>query len=104
MSLSILEIRYLIRDAMINRQLVEFRYDNQYVLGEPHVYGIKINEVHLLVYQIDGQSSNTRLPSWRDVRVEKISNLRLLCYHFQGKRTNGINIQRDFDKILEMVS
>ncbi|MGB9002435.1 MAG: hypothetical protein WCC52_01340 [Nitrosotalea sp.] len=102
MSLSILELRYLIRDAMINRQLVEFSYDNQYVLGEPHVYGIKINEVHLLVYQIDGQS-DTRLPGWRDVQVEKISKLHLLCYHFQGKRTSGINIQRDFDKILEMV-
>jgi len=104
MSLSILELRYLIRDAMINRQLVEFNHDGQYVLGEPHVYGIKVNEVHLLVYQIDGQNNNARLPSWLDVHVEKISNLHLLCYHFQGKRTSGINIQRDFDKILEMVS
>jgi len=93
----------LIRSAMINKQLVEFIYDDQYVLGEPHVYGVKINEIHLLVYQIDGQSSNVRLPKWRDVPAEKISNLRLLRYHFQGKRTNGINIQRDFDKVLEIV-
>lgn len=103
MSLSILELRYLIRSAMINKQLVEFIHDDQYVLGEPHVYGIKVNEIHLLVYQIDGQSNNVRLPRWRDVPAEKISNLRLLRYHFQGKRANGINVQRNFDKILETV-
>jgi hypothetical protein len=104
MSLSILELRYLIRDAIINRQLVEFIYDDQYVLGEPHVYGIKINEIHLLVYQIDGQSNNARLPKWRIVPAEKISDFRLLRYHFQGKRTSGINVRRDFDKILEIVA
>ncbi|MGI0102550.1 MAG: hypothetical protein ACREA7_08155 [Nitrosotalea sp.] len=103
MSLSILELRYLIRDAMVNRQLVEFIYDRQYVLGEPHVYGIKINEIHLLVYQISGQNNAKRLPNWRDVLAEKISNLHLLRYHFQGKRTSGANIQRDFDKILELI-
>lgn len=103
MSLSILELRYLIRDAMIHRQLVEFIYEGQYVLGEPHVYGIKINEIHLLVYQISGQNNAKRLPNWRDVPAEKITNLRLLRYHFQGKRTNGIKVQRDFDKILELV-
>ncbi|MBI1828007.1 MAG: hypothetical protein HY222_04335 [Thaumarchaeota archaeon] len=103
MTLSILELRYLIRNAMINKQLLGFIYDNQYVLGEPHVYGIKINEIHLLVYQISGQSNTGRLPKWRDTLAEKISNLRLLRYHFQGKRTSGIDIQKDFDKVLEFV-
>lgn len=103
MSISVLELRYLIRSAMINRQLVEFVYDNHYVLGEPHVYGIKVNEIHLLVYQIDGQSNNVRLPKWRDVPAEKISNLHLLRYHFQGKRKSETNIQKEFDKVLEFV-
>jgi len=102
MSLNVLELRYLIRSAMINKQLVDFVYENQYVLGEPHVYGIKANEIHLLIYQIDGQSSNTRLPKWQDISAEKICNFHLLRYHFQGKRTTT-NIQKDFDKVLEFV-
>jgi hypothetical protein len=86
---------------MINRQLLGFIYENQYVVGEPHAYGIKIGELHLLVYQISGQNSG-RLPKWRDILTDKISNLRLLGYHFQGKRKR-IVIQNDYDKVLEIV-
>jgi hypothetical protein len=103
MTPSILELRYLIRSAMANRQLLGFIYDGMYVLGEPHIYGIKINEIHLMVYQIGGQSKAGKLPKWRDIPAEKISDLRLLRYHFQGKRTGRVDVQRDFDKVLEIV-
>ncbi len=102
MTLKALDVRFLIKSAMINRQLVEFSYENEYVVGEPHVYGIKINEIHLLVYQICGQN-NERVPCWRDVTVEKISDLKPLGYHFQGKRKSVNKLRGRFEKILEII-
>jgi hypothetical protein len=103
MTMNVLELRYLIRSAMTNKQLVDFFYEGQYVLGEPQIYGIMVNEIHLLIYQLSGQNNSEYLPKWRDTRAENISNLRLLRYHFQGRRVNWIKSHDKFDKVLESV-
>lgn len=95
--------RDLIKDAIFKRQLIGFYYKDQYILAEPHVYGIKNKKILLLVYQIDGDSGSNSLPKWRDMFMEEISGLRLLNQYFPGKRANSSIIDENFDKVLEVV-
>ena len=76
----------LILEATENKRLIEFYYHNLLRIAEPHIYGVTNGATQLLGYQIEGQSSNGRLPDWRRFDLSQISRLALLARTFPGRR------------------
>jgi hypothetical protein len=93
----------VIRNAIINKQMIEFEYDGLHRISEPHVFGIKNKEYHLLVFQTEGQSRSGIIPNWRDLFVNKMSHLNILDSHFAGKRPTQSGMHSNFDTIIELV-
>jgi|SRR5436189_1291825 len=65
---------------------VRFVYDGKKRVAEPHDYGIQNGRVRLLVYQFADESNSGRLPAWRLVDVDGISELKLFDTTFPGNR------------------
>jgi len=76
----------LIRVAIEHKHLVQLRYVNRLRIVEPHDYGIQGGIVKLLVYQVGGVSSG-KLPNWRWMEVDQISDLQILDKTFPGGRS-----------------
>jgi hypothetical protein len=93
----------VIRAAISNKSIVEFKYQGHQRIAEPHVYGINGGKTQLLVYQIRGGSSSGRLPAWRRVEVDQISDFMLLTERFPGRRPNPSGGHSAFDVILAKV-
>lgn len=56
-------MRNIIIDAIKNRQLFEFTYNEHLRIVEPHTFGIYSNgNVILVTYQIDGTSDAGKVP------------------------------------------
>lgn len=68
-----------IRAAIENKELVEFTYRGFQRIAEPHIYGIHCGKRQLLVYQIGGNTSSGKIPDWRRVNLDDISNFRVLA-------------------------
>ena len=75
----------LLRAAIAQRRLIELVYHGKTRILEPHDYGVHNGSVKLLGYQIAGASSG-RLPNWRWIEVDQITDLRLLDRTFPGGR------------------
>jgi hypothetical protein len=76
-----------IRAAIENKELVEFTYRGFQRIAEPHVYGVHKGKKQLLVYQVGGNTSSGRIPDWRRVALDDISNFRVLAGNkFSGPR------------------
>ena len=75
----------LLRTAIQNRRMVRLRYENRERILEPHDYGVQKGCVRLLGYQVGGSSSG-KLPNWRWIDVDGISDLELLSRKFKGGR------------------
>ena len=65
----------LIRTAIRERRLVEFRLHGLRRISEPHLYGIYKGARQILVYQISGESRSGDLPDWRRADLEEILGL-----------------------------
>ena len=76
----------LIRAAIREKRLVEFRLQALLRVAEPHLYGIYKGVHQLLVYQVAGESKSGDLPNWRRADLQEISGLRLLEERFAGPR------------------
>jgi hypothetical protein len=74
-----------IRQAIEAIRIVKLRYLGKERIVEPHDYGIHRGTIKLLTYQIGGASSG-RLPNWRLMEVDKISDIVLLDKTFCGGR------------------
>ena len=72
--------------AILGRRLLEFDYDGYHRIVEPHVYGNKFRKDGMMVYQIDGESSSGGLPDWRRMKLEGITNMKVLDKTFLGRR------------------
>lgn len=75
----------IIRQAMGEQRLLRFWLDERERIAEPHDYGIRRDTVHLLVYQVAGDSKSGGLPDWRWVRLARATGFELLDRKF-GRR------------------
>ena len=75
----------MIRFAINEKRLLELDYDGYYRIVEPHVYGQKFEKDGMMTYQVRGQSSSGVL-GWKRMKVEKITNMKVLDERFPGRR------------------
>ena len=93
----------MIRNAIANRDTVEFTYKGYLRIAEPHVYGIKKGKRKILVYQVGGGSSSGRIPDWRRVDIDEISGFKVTGEKFAGRRETPSGDYSEWDTIISMV-
>jgi len=75
-----------IRQAIADKQLVEFSYQNFIRIAEPHAYGSMGGVEQLLAYQIRGGSRSRNLSKWASVALPQMTDFSVLDETFAGKR------------------
>ena len=88
----------LLRTAIGHRRLIRLVYQNKERIVEPHDYGIHNGSVKLLAYQVGGSSSG-KLPNWRWMEADLISDLRLLDRTFPGGRPTPARQHHRWDEL-----
>ncbi len=78
-------VHEMLYQAIEHRRMVRLRYSDRERILEPHDYGVQKGVPRLLAYQVGGSSSG-RLPNWRWIDVDGISDLQLLDRTFPGGR------------------
>jgi hypothetical protein len=86
-------------DAIENKNLIEFNYDGESRIVEPHCYGIstKGNEV-LRAYQVDGYSSSGKM-GWKMYDLGKADNINALDDTFDISRSGYQKGDKGMDEI-----
>jgi hypothetical protein len=69
------DIDNIIREAIANRNIIEFTYHGCDRIAESHVYGIHKGRKQILVYQIGDHSVSGGLPNWRRINVGEVSSI-----------------------------
>jgi hypothetical protein len=92
------DINPLFRTAIEEKRLIRLRYKEKERVVEPHDYGIHNGVVKVFVYQVAG-SSNHRLPNWRWMEEDLISEIHLLNRTFPGGRPIGSGKHHKWDKL-----
>ena len=74
-------------EAIENRNLLQFYYDDNLRIVEPHTFGVskKGNDV-LSAYQTSGTSNKGDVPDWKLFTLSKIQSLKTLEKGFEGER------------------
>src|ERR1051326_1103665 len=93
----------LILQAISGRRLVFFQYHGKERLAEPHDYGIQHGARRLLAFQVGGESSTGRLPSWRLIDVDDIERLGLTNRRFPGNRSTPSGQHHKWDALFARV-
>lgn len=94
----------IIQTAILHRRLLEFTYDGFHRVVEPYVFGSYKGRLQLLCYQVRGESASGKLPEWRRMNVNAISDLRMTRESFIGARpTKGIS-RSPFDLLIACAS
>jgi len=96
----------IIRNAIANREVIEFSYKGYPRIAEPYVYGIKNGKRQILVYQIGGSTTSGKIPDWRRINLDDISGIRVIKGQtFQGIRENiqSTANHQDWDTIIASV-
>ncbi len=88
----------LLRAAIEQKRLIRLVYKGNLRIIEPHDYGIHNGSVKLLAYQVGGSSSG-RLPNWRWMEVNLISDVHLLDRTFPGGRPNASGKHHQWDQL-----
>jgi hypothetical protein len=89
-----------ILDAISQKRQLGFMYGGFYRIVEPYLLGVYKTKVQLLCYQIGGESSSGKIPEWRRMNVDEITELQTLNGSFLGTRpTKGLS-KSPFDRIL----
>jgi len=65
------QIHELLLKAIHEKHVIQFLYQQQLRIAEPHDYGIQNKRTRLLCYQLRGQRSGP-LPNWRWIEVPEI--------------------------------
>ena len=73
----------LLRTAIEQTRLLRLRYQSRDRIVEPHDYGVHKGVIKLLARQVRGSSSG-RLPGWRWMETNRISNAEMLGETFPG--------------------
>jgi hypothetical protein len=92
----------IIRNAITNRNIIEFSYHGYQRIAEPHVYGIHNGKRQILVYQIGGLTSSGKIPDWRRINLDEISNVKVTTEKFSGPRMEASK-HSDWDTIIAVV-
>jgi hypothetical protein len=79
------QVNPLLCKAIEERRLIRLRYDDRERIVEPHDYGVHNGVVKLLAYQVGGSSSH-KLPNWRWLEEDSMSDIELLSESFAGGR------------------
>lgn len=77
-------------------------YRDKERIVEPHDYGVQNGRRRLLAYQIGG-SSTGRLPNWRWMDTDGISELKLLNKTFKGGRPAPSGKHHQWDELFARV-
>lgn len=88
----------LIRSAIAQRRLIRLRYLGKDRIVEPHDYGIHKGIVKLLAYQVGGFSSG-KLPNWRWLEVDGITDVVLMEKTFAGGRAASSMKHHEWDEV-----
>jgi len=88
----------LLRSAIRHRRIIRLRYGDRERILEPHDYGVQKGCPRLLAYQVGGSSSG-RLPNWRWIDVNRISDLQLLDRTFPGGRATPSGKHLKWDQL-----
>lgn len=88
----------LLRTAIQHRRLIRLVYRDKDRIIEPHDYGVHKGIVKLLGYQVGG-SSSTRLPNWRWMETDQISDIHLLNKTFAGGRATPSGKHHNWDAL-----
>src|ERR1700675_3632081 len=84
--------------AIEHRRLVQFLYRNKNRIVEPHDYGVHNGSVKLLGYQVGGSSSG-KLPNWRWMEADLISDIQVLSQTFPGGRPTPSGQHHKWEKL-----
>jgi len=88
----------LLRTAIDQTRMLRLRYRNRFRIVEPHDYGEHNGVIKLLAYQVGGSSSG-RLPNWRWMETELISDVQLLDQTCPGGRPTPSGKHHKWDKL-----
>jgi hypothetical protein len=91
-------INLLLWNAIEQRRRIRLRYKNRERIVEPHDYGIHKGLAKLLGYQVAGSSSD-KLPNWRWLEEDLISEIELLNRAFPGRRRMPSGKHHKWDKL-----
>lgn len=92
------EVNPLLWKAIEERRLIRLRYNERERIVEPHDYGVQNGVVKLLAYQVDG-SSNHKLPNWRWLEEDSMSDIELLSERFAGGRPTESGEHHRWEKL-----
>jgi len=92
----------LLRRAIEQKRLVRLVYKDKARIIEPHDYGIHNGSVKLLAFQVGG-ASHGRLPNWRWMEANSISDVGLLDRTFPGGRPNASGKHHRWDQLFVRV-
>ncbi|MBV9763537.1 MAG: hypothetical protein JOZ48_01730 [Acidobacteriaceae bacterium] len=91
-------INPLLWKAIAETRLIRLFYQNRERILEPHDYGIHKGVAKLLGYQIAG-SSRHKIPDWRWMEENLISDIQLLDRTFPGGRPTPTGKHHKWDKL-----
>jgi hypothetical protein len=92
----------LLRTAIEQKRLIRVLYRDKVRIVEPHDYGVHKGCVKLLTYQIGGSSSQ-KLPSWRWMDIDSMSDIHLLDETFAGGRPAQVGKHHKWDNLFVRV-
>jgi hypothetical protein len=78
-----------IRQAIADKKLVEFSYQNFIRVAGPHAYGFWRGGDQLLIYPARGGSRSKNLPKWLSVPLSQITDFRVLDETFSKRVLSG---------------
>lgn len=91
-----------IKQAITNKKIIEFFYDDKQRIVEPYLIGnTTTGKQSLRAYQIGG-NSNSKIPSWKIFTIVKISNVKVTENTF-SKRSDYNPNDRGMNQILHRV-
>ena len=96
------EIDELLRGAIEQRRIIEFKYKQRTRIMEPHDYGLKEGIPKLLAYQVGGSSSGP-VPNWRLIDVNSMLDVRMLSKTFPGGRSTSPGKHHKWDELFARV-
>ncbi len=94
----------LITDAIANKNLIEFVYNDHSRLIEPHVLGVNNGVMQILGYQVGGSSTSGLVLEWRRFDLPKISRLQTSLKTFSGPRPLTSAKYRFWDQKIKSVT
>ena len=87
-------------EAIRNRAVLEFYYDGQNRIVEPHAHGLSTAGNNVLrCYQIEGGSISGKVPGWKLMDVSKIKSLKKTERRFSRPRPDYKKNDRGMTKI-----